>query len=472
VALKRVHTSDDVVARSRLRREAAIGASLSHPNLVSIYDIAVGDEGEEVIVMEYVEGETLAAKLRRGERPSVPEALAMLDGLSAALDAIHARKIVHRDVKPGNVLIGADGSVKLADLGIAAVPDRTQITTAGSVLGTYRYMAPEQLEGAPALPAADVYGLAAVAFEALSGHKARQEPNPLALAHAIATQPPPDLREVWPKAPAAAAEVLMQGMSRDPKLRPRSAGELTARLREALEPRPKPIQLPLPSRLAVGSVPRRPRAGVVALAATLLAALAVAAIVLANTTTPRRAVASAHVTRQASNHPLASAANRKAITRTTKHRKTTHHSHQVTPTPTPAVTSSPTATPQPVASPPQPTPVSSSQAPSSPSGSPVSAVETFYHLAASHDYPAAWALADPSFRQQMEGYYGLQATMAATRAITFDGANVVNQSGTSALVSVRTTSFRTSGVQNCSGTVNLVPGGDSWLLDHINISCV
>ena len=143
---------------------------------------------------------------------------------------------MHRDVKPANILLGANGSVKLADLGIAAVSDRTRITSAGTVLGSFSYMAPEQLEDAPATPAIDIYALSAVAYEALSGVQAHRESNPIAVAHAIATQPPPDLRQVWSAAPPAAAELLLAGMARDPAQRPRSAGELVARLRAALEP--------------------------------------------------------------------------------------------------------------------------------------------------------------------------------------------------------------------------------------------
>lgn len=503
VALKRVHAPDDVAARSRLRREAVIGASLSHPNLVSIYDVVTSDEAEDVIVMEYVEGETLASKLRRGEKPSVGETIEMLAGVSAALDAIHARGIVHRDVKPGNVLIGKDGSVKLADLGIAAVPDRTQITTTGGVLGTYRYMAPEQLEGAPATPAVDVYGLAAVAFEALSGKKARDDANPIALAHALATQPPPDLRTAWTAAPAPAAEVLMRAMSRDPQARPRSAGEFTTLLRGAFEQPPSPVvaaaarapkRARRPAHTPGASSPRRVGGAVLAAAATLLAAMAVAAIVLANTRKPRQAVASAHVTRAATvpksnSTPVVS--QRPTIFHTTSHQRTTRaharvHPSTVAPAPStvaPApstvasapVTSSSQASTTPAVSSP---PVSSAPAPqvTTPvSTSPIDAVEAFYHLAASHEYPAAWALMDPAFRSQLEGFNGLQATMAATRSITFDGASVLNESDSAATVSVRTTSFRDSGVQNCGGTVNLLRAGDTspgWVLDHIDISCV
>ncbi|MGA9860251.1 MAG: serine/threonine-protein kinase, partial [Solirubrobacteraceae bacterium] len=234
VALKRfTGAADD--GMSRLRREALAGASISHPNLVSVYDAVTSENGDLVIVMEYVRGETLRQTLnRRGALP-VSEVLRILDGVAAGLDAIHARGIVHRDVKPSNILLGEDGAVKVADLGIASVPDRTQITTSGSVLGSLSYMAPEQLGEERSTPAIDIYALAAVAYEMLSGVKARQEANAVALAHAIHTQPAPDLRAAWPQAPAAAADVIRRAMSADPAQRPSSAGELARRLGAALE---------------------------------------------------------------------------------------------------------------------------------------------------------------------------------------------------------------------------------------------
>jgi serine/threonine-protein kinase len=259
VALKRVHTLGDASGRSRLRREALVGASLSHPNLVSVYDVVAGEHGEHVIVMEYVEGDTLRDALARGSGLAVGEAVRVIEGVGAALDAIHRRGIVHRDVKPANILLGANGAVKLADLGIASAADRTQITTEGAVLGTFSYMAPEQLGGEPPTAAVDVYALSAVAFEVLSGRKARLEPNPLALAHAISTQPPPDLREAWPQAPRAAAELLVRGMSREPSQRPHSAGELAGRLRAALEPHPTttmPMATPMPTPAGALDPPR------------------------------------------------------------------------------------------------------------------------------------------------------------------------------------------------------------------------
>ncbi|HEU0318623.1 MAG TPA: serine/threonine-protein kinase, partial [Solirubrobacteraceae bacterium] len=247
VALKRVHTSGDIKATSRLRREALVGASLSHPNLVAIYDVEIGADGDLVIVMEYVAGETLRDAIDRSGGLPPAFALEVLDGVAAALDAIHAREIVHRDVKPANILLGREGAVKLADLGIAVAADRTQITAVGVILGTFSYMAPEQLEGSPAAPAIDVYALAAVAFEMLSGQKARPEANPVALAHAISTRPPPDLCALVEHVPRAAGQVLARGMDADPARRPSSAGELVARLRAALGPPAETAPAPAPA---------------------------------------------------------------------------------------------------------------------------------------------------------------------------------------------------------------------------------
>src|SRR5436305_3908688 len=156
VALKQVEATGNARGASRLRREALIGASVSHPNLVSIFDV-IGSEDRHVIVMEYVEGETLRDALKRDPRPSVPRVLDILDGVAAALDAIHERRIIHRDVKPSNILLGTAANIKLADLGIATAPHRTTITSARAIHGTFSYMAPEQLEGGPAMPAIDTY---------------------------------------------------------------------------------------------------------------------------------------------------------------------------------------------------------------------------------------------------------------------------------------------------------------------------
>jgi serine/threonine-protein kinase len=216
----------------RFTREAKLGASLNHPNLVWVYDTVVEDE-DVLMVMEYVEGTTL-----RNEISSDPlrprRAVEVVAAMASALEHAHERGVVHRDVKPANVLLGQAGAIKLADLGIATAADRTRITSSGQALGTASYMAPEQLEGERATPASDIYALSTVAFEALTGRKARPGRSAMEIAHAISSKPPPDLREAWQHAPAAAAEVLKRGMARQPERRPESACDLASELARAL----------------------------------------------------------------------------------------------------------------------------------------------------------------------------------------------------------------------------------------------
>jgi eukaryotic-like serine/threonine-protein kinase len=237
VAVKRLHADQPDDIEQRFVREAKLGASLNHPNLVSVFDTATDDEGV-LIIMEYVQGEPLSRALRRG--PLAPERVAhMASELGAALDHAHRHGVVHRDVKPGNVLLRDDGVTKLVDLGIATAAGHTRITRSGIVLGTASYMAPEQLEGREVGPAADIYALATVCFEALAGERAHPGRSPMEVAHTIATEPAPDLRERWAGAPPATAELLGRAMARDPGKRPRTAGELGSGLRGTLEEAPQ-----------------------------------------------------------------------------------------------------------------------------------------------------------------------------------------------------------------------------------------
>ena len=237
VAVKRLHADSPVDVERRFKREARLGASLNHPNLVSVFDTATDDEGV-LIVMEYVQGHPMSRLLRHG--PLRPEEVCrIVRDLGAALDHAHAHGVVHRDVKPSNILIREDSVTKLADLGIATASDHTPITRSGVVLGTAAYMAPEQLDGRGADPPADIYALAAIAFEALSGKKPREGRTPVEIAHSIATKGPPDLREAWPRAPAAVARMLQRGMALKPEDRPASAGELARSLEEALAEGPE-----------------------------------------------------------------------------------------------------------------------------------------------------------------------------------------------------------------------------------------
>jgi eukaryotic-like serine/threonine-protein kinase len=528
VALKRITSAGDARALLRLRREALIGASVSHPNLVSIYDVLTSADGEHVIVMEYVPGETLRDALRRRTRLPVPETLKILDGVAAGLDAIHRQGIVHRDVKPGNILLGADGTIKLADLGIAAVADRTRITTAGALLGTFSYMAPEQLTGERATAATDVYALAAVAFEMLSGRKARTEPNPVALAHAISTRPPPDLREAWPQASTAAAELLIRAMSRDPAARPRSASELSRRLRAALQPEntapiaPRPLR-PVPVRPPRPVAQRRPAAAAVAIPAArkdpeparhrsrrgllapallaLVLAAVVAAVLLSSPGTSQQAsgVSGSRHTQTANRHASAttkaSGASTGSGTSAGSGAATGSGASTGSGAPgsgasgsggsnapgssSPAGGSTSAAAGAGAAAAPASSYGSAgaaapgAAAQRSPSGGPVSSVESFYRLAAAHNYASAWALADPTFRNQLGGYRSFEAGQSGDRSIAFNSARLVSETTNSATVAIQTTSVRESATQHCSGNVDLSRGGSSqpWLLHLIHINC-
>ena len=462
VALKRVGGPVDPRGLARLRREALAGASLSHVNVVSVYDVVMSADGYLVVVMEYVPGGTLREELTRRHKLPPSDALRVLEGVAAGLDAIHQRGIVHRDVKPSNILLGDDGAVKVADLGIAAVPDRTRITTSGTIFGSLSYMAPEQLDAAPSTPAIDVYALSAVAYEVLSGEKAHPETNPVALAHAIATQPPPDLRKAWHQVPPVAADLLACGMAKDPGDRPSSAGELVRRLRAALAPEVIPSDSPSrgsdrnrqKARLGPAAEQRRShhrsspsRLAVAGLLALVAVGVALAIILNSHGSGSRSA-------------GQATSAGRGGRTTATRHRHSPSTSSSTSSPAAPSSSSSTSATAGPAVT----TPTAS--------GSPVRAVEAFYHAAAAHDYAAAWALADPTLRSQLEGYQSFAAGQAADRSITFDSANVTAQSSAGATVAVQTTSVRDDGTKHCTGTVDLVPAsGGQWHLHLLHINC-
>ncbi len=202
VKLLASHLSEDDRARQRFQREARAAAGLSnHPNVVTIYDVGEHD-GRTFMVMELLTGGTLAERMRSGDRISPRTALRWLREAASALDAAHAAGVVHRDVKPANMLLDQHGRLAIADFGIARLALEDQLTATGQVLGTASYISPEQAIGDAATPASDRYALAVVAYELLTGERPFQAENFAAQARAHVEDPPPLASERNPR-PAA-----------------------------------------------------------------------------------------------------------------------------------------------------------------------------------------------------------------------------------------------------------------------------
>jgi len=263
--------------RLRFLREGQIAARLSHPNVVQVFD--VGDEGgRPYIVMEYVEGETLAERLVRRRRLPPAEVVDLGLQVSAGLAHAHAAGLVHRDVNPRNLLLGLDGTVKIADFGIARPLGDSDLTQTGAVLGTMAYLAPEQARGLEVTTAVDCYSLGAVLYEALGGRPAYAATSLAGLieaqqAGAIA---PPEGAPPW------LAHLILRCLAAEPAERP-SAFEIAAELRAAPEARATVPLLPTATavlrRPARYRVSRRARAALIggAVGATALG-LALASI--------------------------------------------------------------------------------------------------------------------------------------------------------------------------------------------------
>jgi eukaryotic-like serine/threonine-protein kinase len=269
------HLAHDESFRLRFQREARLAARLVHPNIVQIYDVGEDERGP-FIVMEYVDGDTLADELRRRGRMPADEVVTIGIQLCSALEAAHAARLVHRDIKPQNILRARDGKVKLADFGIARSLAATSHTEAGTVLGTAAYLAPEQARGEEVTAAADIYALGVVLYELLTGQSpfdADTLPELMVQREQGLMTPP---RELVPEIPRALEATVMRCLALLPEYRPASAAELAEALRQTSDLRTTAV-LPVPARAA----PRRRRALAIGAAVALLAAAAALAIVLA-----------------------------------------------------------------------------------------------------------------------------------------------------------------------------------------------
>lgn len=295
VAVKRLlpHAITEPDVAARFRREALSAARLSHPGIVTVFDTGEDEDGP-FIVLELVEGETLAALVRRAGPLDLATTAGMVRQIGDALDYAHERGVIHRDVKPANLIASSDGTVQLADFGIArAADDATTITEPGAVIGTLSYLAPEVIEGGEITRAADIYSLGAVTFEMLTGAPPFQADNIGALLGLIRSGDFPGM----PGVPDAVADAVARSMSADPADRPATAGEFAGSLlagttlsMPAVTATPPPIPesagtvaedptLVLAS-TGGGAEPRKPRGRAGLIAALVIAGLAVTAFAL------------------------------------------------------------------------------------------------------------------------------------------------------------------------------------------------
>jgi serine/threonine-protein kinase len=255
VAVKVLHTdlAGDEKLRARFRQEAIAAARLSHPNIVATYDTGEDDD-LAFIVMELVEGESLRQVLDRKRSLDVDPSVDIARQIAAALDAAHRNGIVHRDVKPANVLVPREGPVKVTDFGIAKATGGGDFTRTGMVVGTARYLSPEQVQGQPTDARTDVYALGLVLYEMLAGRPAYQGDSEMATALARLTGPPPPIGSIRPGVPAGLASVLDHALQPDPAHRIPSA----AAFGELLERGPNAAPAPHPRSAAPAAPPPQP----------------------------------------------------------------------------------------------------------------------------------------------------------------------------------------------------------------------
>jgi eukaryotic-like serine/threonine-protein kinase len=236
VKLLAEHLAQDSSFVSRFRREALAAARLVHPNIVQVFDFGADEvSGRPFIVMEWIDGPSCAEILRELGRLDPDDAVSILTQACRGLDYAHRNGVVHRDVKPGNLLRGRDGGlVKLADFGIAKATEHSDMTKVGSVLGTAAYLSPEQARGEPAGPASDLYALGVVSYQVLAGRLPYEAASLTDLARQQDTTAPPLLHEVDPAIPRELSLVVARALEREPGNRFPDAASMERALAGAL----------------------------------------------------------------------------------------------------------------------------------------------------------------------------------------------------------------------------------------------
>ena len=478
VALKimRADLGEDPLFVKRFEAEARRAASVSHPNVVPVYDF--GTDGAPYIVMGLLTGGDVARAVSAEGRMAFDRAARLAADAAAALQAAHDAGLVHRDVKPGNILIGADGRGRVADFGIARATGEDSMTKTGAVLGSVEYFSPEQARGERAGPASDVYALGVVLYELLTGRRPFHGDSPYAVATARLRESPPDPRRVVPEIPAELAGIVTRAMAGSPADRFASAGAMRSALMGWLEraaPAPEAVSAaataPGPSRTEVvrsisGPSPRpaasEPPEGRRRSTAIWPVALILLALLVGGYFGGRALFGGAdsgslpgvsagppggEVADLPSSTPVATA--------------TPSPSPSPEPTPTePEVTSTPAATAAPTDAPaPTEPPVAVAGADD--------AVAAFYGHVAAGRFDEAYALWSARMRQAYPRQENLDGRFADTADISFDTLFVADQSADAATVQANFTETSDSGsTRRFVGYWRLVRVDGRWLLDE------
>jgi serine/threonine-protein kinase len=236
VKLLAEHLADDATFVSRFRREALAAARLVHPNIVQVFDFGLDESSHQhFIVMEHVDGESCAELLRDRGHLDVDQGVEIVCQACRGLDYAHRNGVVHRDVKPGNLLVSKSDVVKLADFGIARATDQSSITQVGSVLGTAAYLAPEQARGEEAGPRADLYSLGVVAYQLLSGRLPYEATSLSELALKQQREAPLPLQQLNPRVPPELGEAVLAALAIDKEERPNDAMQLAEALKQGAQ---------------------------------------------------------------------------------------------------------------------------------------------------------------------------------------------------------------------------------------------
>jgi hypothetical protein len=236
VALKLLRPdAGDPASTGRFRREARLAATLSHPHLCPVYDFG-HDSGVDYLTMPYIPGESLAARVARGGPLPVDEAVRLVRAIAAAMQSAHSAGVIHRDLKPGNVILNENGDPVVTDFGLArrVAGEDPRLTGSGAVLGTPAYMPPEQIGANPEAvgPACDVYSLGAIFYELLSGRPPFTGQSSGEVLRQVLTAEPTPLRTLHPEVPRHLDAVCLRALAKDPAKRFRSMGEFAAALDE------------------------------------------------------------------------------------------------------------------------------------------------------------------------------------------------------------------------------------------------